>query len=84
MNAAAIGQRLEVSVARVREQIATGGAIHLDDYKAVFGDPMQSVSFFDLHAQLQQAAAEAARFLQARGIRMAMTVSPEHAETACR
>lgn len=69
MNAATVaGQQLQRTIARVREQIATSGEIRLEDFKLVFGNPMESVSFRDLHDRLQREAETACEVLKRRGI----------------
>lgn len=73
-NAAGTGFRFQDAVARVREQIATCGMIDLEDYKLVFGDPMQSISFRDLHDQIAHRAAVASQFLQINGIDLAVSL----------
>lgn len=69
MNAAMVaGQQLQRTIARVREQIATSGEIRLEDFKLVFGNPMESVSFRDLHERTQREALTACEALKRRGI----------------
>lgn len=69
------GDRAE-TISRVQAQVATSGQINLDDFKLVYGDPMKSVSFRDLHDSLQHEAELADQFLRAQGITYVSNLTP--------
>lgn len=66
MNAQTARERMTETVARIREQFAATGTISLEDYMRLFGDPMQSVSFRELHEKVEREGAAARRRLGGR------------------